>query len=53
MYQNVQQSAVIKALKKAWPTIYRMINVSVYTIMHIITNGIKSMVQQIKGGGGF
>lgn len=53
MYQNMQQSAIIKALKKAWPMIYRIINVTVYSIMTIIKNAVKSMIQQLKGGGSY
>lgn len=36
-------------LMKIWPTIYSAINAIAYFLLHFTVNGIKKMIQQVKG----
>lgn len=49
MDERLQPPAWKIVLKKIWPYINRGINVSVYFVFHLIINGIKTAIQQIKG----
>ena len=50
MQENVQQSPVMRAIKKAWPVINRFVNGVLYFIMGVIKNIIKGAMDQFKGG---
>lgn len=49
MEENRRESPVITILKKAWPTIYRLINGAVYFIIMIIKSVVKGIISQLKG----
>lgn len=44
-----KKNGFILFLEKIWPPIYRILNTVFYSTFKIITNGIKSAIEQIKG----
>ncbi len=38
-------------MKQIWPTIYRIINNTLYFLIDIIRSGVKIAIEQIKNGG--
>jgi len=44
-----QPSPIKLFLMKIWPVIYSATNAIGYFLLHFVVNGIKRMIQQIKG----
>jgi hypothetical protein len=49
MQDNLRRSPFIVLLKKAWPTIYRIINSTIYFIITTLKNVVKGIMDQLKG----
>lgn len=41
---------VVVALKKVWPTIYRIVNGFFYFLLSFLKNSVKNAIAQIRGG---
>lgn len=46
---NLRKEALMNLLKSIWPTVYRIINIVIYTILKTITNGFRIAIEQLKG----
>lgn len=49
MQENTQQSRFIIFMKKIWPFVYRVINIIIYSLFHMIRNFFKDAIRMIKG----
>ncbi len=45
-----QPNPVIVVLQKIWPTIYKIVNSTIYFVLNFIKNFVKMAIEQIKGG---
>ncbi len=48
MEDNLQQPRIVILAKKVWPIVHRALTSAVYFIYKIISNGIKTAIEQIK-----
>lgn len=49
MEQNLQESKFKVILKKIWPVVHRIINVTVYAIINLLKSFFRDVMQMIKG----
>ncbi len=49
MDENMKQSPIKVALKKAWPFIHRVVNATVYLMFVVVRNIFQGILEQFKG----